>query len=39
MLKKELQPILTQILSEDDSEWAGVKQCFNAFYQSIKEKL
>jgi hypothetical protein len=39
MLKKELSPILNQILSMDDTAWAGVKECFSAFYQSIKERL
>ncbi len=24
---------------QDDLEWAGVKQCFNNFYEKIQEKL
>lgn len=39
MLKKELCSILNKTLSQDDSEWAGVRQCFNSFYESIKLKL
>jgi Vacuolar sorting protein 9 (VPS9) domain len=39
MLKKEMCQILNKTLSQDDSEWAGVKQCFNSFYESIREKL
>ncbi len=39
MLKKELCSILNKTLSQDDYEWAGVKQCFNSFYDKIKEKL
>lgn len=39
MLKKELTAILNKTLSQDDYEWAGVKVCFNTFYEKIKEKL
>jgi len=39
MLKKELQSILNKVLMQDDLEWAGVKQCFNTFYEKIQEKL
>ena len=24
---------------QDDVEWAGVKKCFNVFYEKIQEKL
>lgn len=30
---------MNKTLSQDDIEWAGVKQCFNDFYQSIRLKL
>lgn len=39
MLKKELQSILNLTLSQDESNWGGVKECFSAFYDKIKEKL
>jgi hypothetical protein len=39
MLKKEITCILNKTLSQDDIEWAGVKKCFNTFYDKIYEKL
>ena len=39
MLKKEVCLILNKTLSQDDIEWGGVKQCFNDFYEKIKERL
>lgn len=39
MLKKELTAILGKVLMQDDIEWAGVKKCFNAFYEKIQEHL
>jgi hypothetical protein len=37
MLKKELITILNKTLSQDNTEWAGVKKCFNTFYDKIYE--
>ena len=37
MLKKELAAILIKTLSQEDIEWAGVKKCFNTFYNKIYE--
>ena len=31
--------ILSRILSKDDLEWAGVKQCFTDFYDRVLQKL
>ena len=39
MLKKELTGILNKVLSQDEIEWAGVRKCFNCFYEKIQEKL
>jgi hypothetical protein len=39
MLKKELSGTLNKVLMQDDVEWAGVKKCFNVFYEKIQEKL
>ena len=39
MLKKELSGTLNKVLMQNDVEWAGVKQCFNVFYEKILEKL
>jgi hypothetical protein len=39
MLKKELTAILCKTLSQDDTEWAGVRKCFNTFYDKIYELL
>lgn len=39
MLKKEIVQILSQTLSRDDDNWAGVRQTFSKFYQKIKEQL
>jgi hypothetical protein len=39
MLKKELTVILGKVLMQEDVEWAGVKKCFNSFYEKIQEKL
>jgi hypothetical protein len=39
MLKKEVSTILNKVLPQDDVEWAGVKKCFNTFYDKIQERL
>jgi hypothetical protein len=35
----KFQNILSRVLSQDDLEWAGVKQCFQDFYEKIKAKI
>jgi len=35
MLKKELTGTLSKVLMQEDPEWAGVRKCFNTFYEKI----
>ena len=35
----KFQTILSKVLSQDDIEWAGVKQSFQDFYEKIRVKL
>jgi hypothetical protein len=32
-------PLVGKLLSYDDIEWAGIKECFSVFFEKVKEKL